>query len=597
MAIADYFLQPLGLAALASVIPLIILYFLKPKPSIVELPTMRFLFEDERDDQRSAVLEALQRDWLLLVQLLILVMMSLAVAAPYIAVAEERVVDERVIVVDGSASMAAESAGATRFTQAVRQAQESVSGTTSIVVAGAIPNVALRNGPTPAARETLDTISVSHASGDLAAAIARATAIGGDGATIVVISDFVDQSDWRATVATARARGFRVRLQSVGGPVENVGVTDVAYRSGTVTATIENFGTQRASRTVTLGSRSTDVTLDAGDSTSVQLAIPAGGGDLRLVPSDGFPVDDRMPIAAPSEPTIEVLLLTNDENRFLTTALSLMDDVELTTARPPTTISRQYDVIIFSNVDPENVLPGNIQTAKETLRRGGGVAIQSQSDLGAINYGGLLLIEPAGLANGSTVTVVDESLTRGITFAPPERYVTGSLQDGRALVTTPDGTPIIATATREGGNILYYGFIEDASGFKYNYKYPVFWQRAIFQLAGRQSLESLNHQTGTRLQVGADQPVQAPNGERTGPTVLLDQVGFYTVTDQRYGAALLDRSESNITPPTVSDTNTVDGGTRIEEQTVPVKLTPLVAAVALGIGLLELILLRRRGDL
>ncbi len=598
MAVADVFLRPLGLAALASIVPLVILYFLRPEPARVDLPTMRFLFDEESDEERSSVFKALQRDWLLLLQLLVLILVALALASPYVAVAEERVIDERVIVVDGSASMAAESGGQTRFARAIDGAKDVVTGTTSIVVSGASPSVALRRGPGPAARRTLDSLAVSHAGGDLADAISRATAIAGEGASIVVISDFVDESEWQAALATARARGYRVDVRPVGGRVDNVGIVDVSYATGTVTATVENFGRQRVTRSVSLGSESSQVQLDPGDTTTVQLSIPAGGGELRLGQGDAFPVDDRVPIAAPSDTSIDLLLLTNDENRFLTTALSLIDDVSLTVRRPPVTVTRDYDVILFSNVEPSKVLPGNIQTATEVLRRGGGVAIQAQPNVGTVNYGDLLLIQPQGVANGSSVDVVDDSLTRGITFAPPERYVTGELRSGRTLVAAPDGSPIIATAASRGGSILYYGFMEDASGFKYNYKYPVFWQRAVFQLAGRAPLASLNRETGTQLDVAANRTVQAPDGARAGPTVVLDRVGYYTDGEQRYGAALLDRSESNVTAPSVAtDGDGGLGGRETEERTVPFDLTPFVAGGALVVGLVELVMLRRRGDL
>lgn len=598
MAIADLFLRPLGLTALASVIPLLILYLLRPEPVRFELPTIQFLFDEERDEGRRRILRTLQREWLLLLQLLVLLLLSLALAAPYIAVAEEQVVDERVLVVDASASMAAEMGGSTRFAVAVDTAEGSVTETTSIVVSGAASSVALRQGPRPAARRTLDSLRVSHGRGDLADAVARATAIAGEEAIIVVVSDFVDDSDWRAAVATARARGHRVDLRPIGGRVENVGIVDRSFGSGAVSVTVENFGQRRVTRTVSLGARSTEVQLGPGDSTTLEFPVPADGGRVSLSPGDSFPVDDDVPIAAPADATIDVLLLTNDENRFLTTALSLIDDVSLTIRRPPVTITQPYDVIIFSNVDPDNVLPGNLETARDVIRRGGGVAIQSQPDLGTVNYGDLLLIDPETSANGTSLEVVEDPLTRGIAFAPPERYIAGDPRDGRALVTAADGSPILATASRDGGRLLYYGFIEEASGFKFNYMYPVFWQRAIYQLAGRQPLATLNRVTGTQLDVGQAATVEGPDGSRSGPAIVLDRVGFYTVGDQQYGAALLDRTESNVTAPSVSgDGPSGAGSGRTEQRPVPVELTPIVVFGVVLVGLGELLFLRRRGDL
>lgn len=75
-------------------------------------------------------------------------------------------------------------------------------------------------------------------------------------------------------------------------------------------------------------------------------------------------------VAAPDRSTVRVLVLTNDRNRYLTTALSVIDEVELTVEEPPTAIDRQYDVIVFSNVEPERVLETNVEAARETLSRG-----------------------------------------------------------------------------------------------------------------------------------------------------------------------------------------------------------------------------------
>jgi hypothetical protein len=599
VALLDGLLTPIGLLALAGLVPLVILYLVRPNPEERRLPTVRFLSEQNQRESANPLLERLRRSLLLLIQVLAVVLLALALAQPFQFVPERTTVEETVLVVDASASMATRTGDGTRFQSALEAASDAPTSTTSVVVSSADGGVVLRKGGPPEARSALDGVSVTDAPGDLRSAIASATSIAGEGARIVVYSDFVDQSAWRDAVQTARARGLLVDLNQVGGGgADNVGVIDQSFSGNSVTASVKNFGETPATRTVELGDQRRRVTLAAGDVQEVTFQVPAGGGQIRLRPGDSFPTDDVSYVAAPQDASVDVLVLTNDRNEFLLTALSVIDQVSLTVDSPPTTVASSYDVIVYSNVQPNRLLRSNVQAGTEVLDEDGGVAIQAQSEM-PTTYGDLLLIDPQSVRpNPSLRRVADDPLTDGITFSPPEAYVAGPLTAGEPLVTTTDGTPILATRDRAPGRVLFYGYIEERSSFHFNYQYPVFWKRAVFYLAGRETLPSLNYRTGSQLQFETEQRVETPSGTATGTAVSLSQAGFYTVDDRRVGASLLDDAESDVRPPDLSSNATGAGlPTRQEEQPVPRPYTRWIALLALVVVLAELAYLRRRGDL
>jgi len=597
MALSDVFLTPLGLAALLAVVPVILLYLVQPDPRRVELPTIALLLDDEQRDASNPLLERLRRNLLLVLQLLVLVALAVALAGPYVSVSESQTVEETVIVLDGSASMTVDTGDGTRFAAARAAARETTTGTNSVVFAGTESRIALRSGGDTEVQATLDELAVTDVSADLGAAISQAASIAGENARIVVFSDFADDG-WTNAVRSARARDLQVDLrQFADGGANNVGIVDRSFSGRNVTLSVKNFGNATATRSVELGGRSRSVELGPGDIERVTLTIPGGGGRAQLTPGDAFPADDVAYVAAPADPTVDVLLLTNDRDRYLTTALSVIEEVDLTVDEPPTTVEDEYDVILYSDLEPESLLRGNVEAGRNVIEAGGGVGILAQPSP-PDTYGDLFLLSPNGTGqNPSVGRVTTTELTRGIDFPPPGTYLQGSLRAGTPLVQTTGGTPLVATQRRGPGRVLYYGYVGDDS-FRFNYQYPVFWKRATFHLAGRESLASLNRGTGDRLQFGNETDVETPAGSVSARTVPLDAVGFYGVGDRRIGVSLYSEAESDVDAVPLADrTDDGEAVTREEERQVPRPLTWLVALSALLVIVGEVAFLRRRGDL
>ncbi|PSP31845.1 hypothetical protein BRC64_08580 [Halobacteriales archaeon QH_10_67_22] len=596
MALSDVFLTPLGLAALGFAIPVVVLYLIRPDPDRVKLPTFRFLREQQRQRSTTPLLERVSRSLLLIIQLLALVLLATSLATPYVPVDERRVVEETVLVVDTSASMTAGDGEATRFERAVAAASEEVTDTTSIVTTGGGGRVLLRRGARTAAENELAELSVTEAPGDLQSAVAQARALADEDVRIVVLSDFAGDA-WTDTVATARGQDLSVTLRQFdGGGRENVGFVDRRFSGTNVTLSVKNYADEQVTRTVALGQSRATVELGPDDVASVRLPVPPGGGQATLSPGDDFPTDDTVPVAAPDDLTIDVLVLTNDENRFLTTALSVVDRIDVTVDNPPTTVEDGYDVIVYSNIEPGSLLPGNLEAGRDVVADGGGVAVQAQPDMP--DYGDLSLVDPTGTATAATIRRTEETdLTREINFQAPTEYVTGPLRRGTPLVQLGDGSPLIATTNRSDGRLLYYGYIEEQSSFKFNYQYPVFWKRAVFHLADREPLAGLNHETGETVTFDSER-IEGPDGPLRGPTLTLRQAGVYRTEKRIESAALLDESESAVDVASLDDRpDTVRNFSQTEQRTVPRRLTEFGVIAVLLVLVLEVAYLRRRGDL
>ena len=103
------FRNPAALLALLSIIPLILVYLIRPRPKEVRFSATQFLSQGEV--KRSAVLSRLIIDPLFWVQLLVLLSLSLAAAGPY-TTEEATASSHLVVVLDSSASMQASSSRA-----------------------------------------------------------------------------------------------------------------------------------------------------------------------------------------------------------------------------------------------------------------------------------------------------------------------------------------------------------------------------------------------------------------------------------------------------------------------------------------------------
>lgn len=595
------FSTPLGLLALASLVPLIVLYILQPDPRRLQVPTLEFLPNIDDEGGSNPVLEKLRRNLLLLIQIAVLVLAALALASPYVDVTRSAAADETVVVLDATASMATEDGGATRFDRAASYAADEVTGTTSVIVVGSSANVVLEDGSASEARSTVESATVTDASGSIANGISRGASVAGENARLVVASDFAGGSDWEGAVEQARAQGVAVGLRQFGGGGEdNAGIVDMSFGGDSVTVEVANFGNEQKNTELSFAGQTESMSLEPGDFGSASFGVPTGGGTVELSPGDSFPTDNTAQVAG-QPGSLDVLLVTNDRNRFLVAALESMNEVnhEVVQAPVPNFDGTEYDVVVFDAVNRNRLLDRTVRNARDTVNAGGGVVFVAQEDLSSVQgtYGDLINVEAGDVVAGDGVDVVsDDELVRNIDFTPPEEYVEAELVDGRVLVESGSGDPLVATTDTGNGRVLYYGFMREASQFHNSYQYPVFWRDALYHVSSRERLSSMNRQTGDRLSFAQERTVGTPNGEVTGTTVVMDDAGLYDAGTV-YSANLLNPTESDVSAPDINETEAAEAAQRSQQETVPLDLTPYVALVALLFVAAEIGVMRYRGEI
>ena len=584
---------PLGLLGLAALVPLIVLYLVRPDPRRYDLPTVEFLTEGDGDSSRQRIRDRFRLSTVFLLQALVLVAIPLALAGPQVPL-PGGAAGETVVVLDTSASMATTDGESTRFERAVGVAEGATGDRTTLVTSAPDPSIEIADGGRDATAAALSQTSVTDTPGDLRRAVRVAADAHDDPRRIVVVSDFVDGTDWEAAVGSVRAGGNEVVLRRTGGGgADNVGIVDLSVTATEVTAVVTNGGGTEQTRDVSLGESTETVTLAPGDVTEVALPVPSGGGELRLSPGDSFPTDDVAYVGAPSDREIDVLVVTNDQNIYLTTALDVMGDVRVDVAEPPVSDARGYDVVVFSNVNPDRILEGTIADVRTEVEDGAGVVVQSQTDIAEVGYGGLLLLDPGEVGIQTDVrTVESHPIVNGIGFVPARAYVSGDLRRGTALAVADDDSPMIAVDGIGAGRVVYYGYIEDDSAFKFDYRYPVFWRGVMTHAAGRTPIEELNRGTGGTIEFGSETVVETPGGTVETARLEATEAGFYSTSGERYGVSLRSPAESAV----VSEPIEAEAGT-LETGSTPQSLTPWLALVALLVGVLELGYLKYRGEL
>src|SRR5271157_929062 len=179
------FSNPLALLGLLSIIPLIVIYLIRPKPREVLFSSTIFLTEEKAE--RSAVLSRLITDPLFWIQLLVLCSLSIAAAGPYTTEVGTPT-SHLVLVVDLSASMESNFAGARALADPYLDSYQRI----SIVLAENVPVVALQSGSPAEARDVLSKLTPRAVSADLSSSMIMANGLlGSEGGNMLVVSDFI----------------------------------------------------------------------------------------------------------------------------------------------------------------------------------------------------------------------------------------------------------------------------------------------------------------------------------------------------------------------------------------------------------------------
>tara|TARA_Y100000310_G_scaffold68197_1_gene63496 strand:+ start:6550 stop:8424 length:1875 start_codon:yes stop_codon:yes gene_type:complete len=566
--------RPIGLIALASLIPFIILYLRKQKPIERVIPSLMFLIKNQQKSKRYSFFKNLFTNLLFFLQLLALLGLSIAVAAPFIKIPYDASLENTVIVLDVSGSMSAKNNnGRTRFDEAISIAKRSLSGKNSIILAENAPLIVLEDDDTEVALEVLGKVKPKATSTNLGDALLLAKDIVGDRPSrIVLISDFksTEGPDVKV-VRTAIASDDRVvDFVDVSVDAQNVGIVRLESNKQNSKIFIRNFNSEEKNVQLSIKkngqviTNSGSITIGPNSIENFVFDTSEGVTEVELTPHDDLEVDDYAYVASPPKLRFSTLLVTNEKDSNLEYALSASRTIRLNVVNPPVlTINNKgekidpfaHDVIIVYNVNSvdkrDGLLPGTYNDFRSYVEKGGNLVISAQEDIQTFDTKGLLNVDlkeridqPTRICV-NTVNQVTKNFAKESCFTTTSRYFAAESGKDTVSFASAGDHPIITFSPFNKGNVVYYGIIDQASDFKTLPAYPVFWDKLVNFLVGAENIVDFNFIAG-KIAIINEQEVKTPTTRFTTSKLLLDEVGIYEYDNKKFAVNMLNSDESDV---------------------------------------------------
>jgi Ca-activated chloride channel homolog len=375
-------LTPLGLLAALLAIPIILLYMLRLRRREVRVSSTYLWGQVLRDREANTPWQKLRRNLLLFLQLLILALLALALARPYINVPAVTS-GQTALLLDASASMNAQDVnGGTRFAEAQRRANEiidlmRVGDTMTIIRVADVPEVLTGyTADSAVLHAAVDGAQPSSAPADWTSAftLAAAGAAGSESFNVVVIGDG----------GIGAAAGFPpipgdIEFVPIGTSSDNLAISALAARAlpgepAQLFAQLTNYsdvpveaifslrvdGELVSAERVELSARgglpfTSDALPDDYQRVEATLTLPA---DSAFV--DALPLDNTAYAVSPGAGARRVLLMS-EGNRFFEQVLRSTPGVRTFLASPQTGIPPgDYDITLLDGWLPATLPPGDL---------------------------------------------------------------------------------------------------------------------------------------------------------------------------------------------------------------------------------------------
>jgi hypothetical protein len=614
-----------GLFALLSLIPFIILYLRKPKPQDRIIPSLMFILQDKKTSKRYKLLRKFLTNLLFFIQLLVLMGLSVALAQPFMKVPYDVSLENTVIVLDASASMQARE-GSSRFEEGIKEAKKALSGKNSIILAEHIPLIILEDEDSKVAEDILGNLGPKATTTNLGDAMLLAKDILGERAgRIVVISDFsnVDGPDLLVVKRSLSSEEIIISFIDVSNNAENAGIINVEVKKHSTKVFVKNFNPVSKEINLKLAKES-KVLSESGKiqilPDSVETFIfddtPTGLSTIELEPKDDLDVDNVAYISAPLKKQVSVLLITNRYSTNLENALLASRDIELSVVNPPVltlnTLGERiepfgHDVIIVHRINNvgnrDGILPGTFQDLSNYVRNGGKLIITAQDDLDRFNKLDLDIVNLNKLTENTKRVCMDviNELTKEFKnnpcFSTSSKYFDATPVQDATVIASADTVPVLALKDQYKGKIFYYGIIDDSSDFKTLPSYPIFWTSLINFMAETEDIRDFNSKTGKVATIN-EQRVKTPSSSLTTSKVIFDEAGIYEFNDKKFAANLLDETESDVAKGSVLEEES--GSLEVlKEQSLErnLSISPLILILVFMLLAFEVFYIKRRGDL
>jgi len=573
----------MALLGLLSIVPLIIIYLIRPQPREIRFSASQFLREGEAE--RSAVLSRLINDPLFWVQLLVLLSLSVAAAGPY-TTEEGPASSHLAVVLDGSASMQASSSAMSLIEPYMDRYQK-----ISIVLAESMPRTILTEGSPEQARDALRTLKPKAVSVDLSSAMTLAGGLlAGDGGNMLVVSDFIswtgDDPDATRKLLQADGKVSIIFADCYQGG-DNVALVDAWDVPGpgyvNHTAMVHNYG---PAKTVPVTIKSPDGTtagrtlqMDSGGDSYLSFTAYPGVNEITLDLDDSVSWDNHAYIYVPNLASKRVLY-QGEEGPALAALRALPNIAVMTSGE-----LSGFDLVVVAK---NATLNGKLNRYID-----GGKVIFIAADGESPEY---LPVRVTGEQPGpASLWVRSEGFTKGVHFDEIGifRYPRAVSRKGSTTLVEANGQPILSYWRLGKGMVVYDG-LEMDSDFYLRPEYPVFWYQMVDWITGVPDLAEANKKTGEMIRLGDAGQIQTPSTTLSASTLLLDEVGIYRYQGTAVAVNMYDPRESSLQR---KDGVLAGEFTSTSRETIVEKdLSLWVIALAALLILLELAVMKRRRE-
>lgn len=553
----------------AATLPVVVLFYLLKRKRVLKLVPSTLLWQKFlAETQASAPFQRLRHNWLLVLQLLILLLAVLALARPYLA---GNLVGGRLLVVilDASASMQSTDDEPSRFERARREALrvvDTMHDSDQMVVVQAAANTEVKQSATSekaALRRALQSCRATDTPTRLQEALKLAEVLiqNQQRAEVHLFSDgAVGNLDEFGN------SGLPLTYHRVGRGARNLAITTLDVRPNPENAAqraifvnVVNYGTNTQQTGLEL--RLDDKLIEAKQlnpgprETVPQVFIAAQDKDVsiftvQLTAKDDLATDNQASVVSVLPLPVKVLLVTAG-NRFLEKGLRAVANVQLSVAKTLSDAGQAFDLVVLDNVVPASWPTGNVLS----FRSAAPGWFEAPAKLEAPPIVGFR----AGHPLLRFVSLDNVQIAESLAIRPPS-WATG-------LVDAPQN-PLIVAGELGRQRIVWVGFDVLQSTWPLRVSFPIFVANAVEWLNPASiNASQLTVQTGKPLRLALPQPVpgaviQLPDGSTrpwkvnatTAEVVFGDTArqGIYHVTagtnEAVFCANLLDAAESNIAP-------------------------------------------------
>ena len=370
------FLAPAAFA-FAAVIPVVILFYLLKRKRVVKLISSTLLWQKFLSEtQASAPFQKLRKNWLLILQIILLTLAVLALSRPFFA-SKAKPAELRVVILDGSASMQATDETPSRFEKARAEALkwvDALKDRDQMVILQAGSNTEVKQSATSekaALRRALNACAPSDSPTRLVPALRMAESLVRDqrNAEIHLFSDGAVPE-----LSEFENKALPLIYHRVGKSANNLGITALDVRANPENAnqraiytSVANFSTneQRTELELLLDDRFVEtrpLTIPAGQvSPLVFLAGQERDGvfTVRLTGTDELRCDNQASIVSLLPKPVKVLLVTRG-NRLLEKALRAAAHVDLSVGDDFAENMTSFDFVVLDDVLPTAWPKGNV---------------------------------------------------------------------------------------------------------------------------------------------------------------------------------------------------------------------------------------------